>query len=64
IARLVAAGHPLREVAGYTLDQVQGLARGLAAEERRRDRERLLLLRAAQADAAGWRSIWRALTED
>jgi hypothetical protein len=43
---------------------VQGLARGLAAEERRRARERLLLLRAAQADVAGWRSIWRALTED
>ena len=60
----MAAGHPLRELAGYTLDQVQVLAAAVAAEERRRDRERLLLLRAAQVDAESWRQIWRALAED
>jgi hypothetical protein len=32
-----------------------------ALEECRRDRERLLLARAAQADAKGFAQVWRAL---
>lgn len=47
-----------------TLSQLAGWARATAREERRRDRDLLLLLRAAQATEKGFSRIWDELSEE
>lgn len=47
---------------GYTLDQARGYAAAIARDERRRQRELLLLLRASQAKKDAFLQVLRALT--
>lgn len=59
---LIAAGHSLRDVSQYTLEQIELFSAEAAASEKARARVDLIVARGSQADKAGFKTILKELS--